>query len=231
MPGVPVKARTARTRGTRSCAACWASIPKSRTTGTEPATCALPISAWDGRASTSCGKAQKCCPRSKNCAIRTAGPSACTGSARRNPSAVTIPVRQSAGPLDPIVAKARTALRRMLEPVLTGEDRKSVVVACSGGPDSLALAATAAFVLPRLGARAGAVVVDHGLQAGSAAAAQTAAEECRALGLNPVTVITTAVDLGPGSGGLEAAARTARYSALREQQSVHAARALVPATT
>lgn len=140
---------------------------------------------------------------------------------------MTIPVRQSAGPLDPVVAKARTALRRMLEPVLTGDPDELVLVACSGGPDSLALAATAAFVVPRLGARAGAVIVDHGLQAGSAAAAQTAAKECRALGLNPVTVITTAVDPGPGSGGLEAAARTARYSALREQQSAHGARAIL----
>src|SRR5580698_10625723 len=42
------------------------------------------------------------------------------------------------------------------------------LVALSGGPDSLALAAAAAFEAPRAGWRAGAVVVDHGLQEGSA---------------------------------------------------------------
>src|SRR5260370_40290457 len=43
-----------------------------------------------------------------------------------------------------------------------------VLVACSGGPDSLALAAAVAFEAPKLGLRAGAITVDHGLQQGSA---------------------------------------------------------------
>ena len=63
-----------------------------------------------------------------------------------------------------------------------------VLVACSGGPDSLALAAATAFVAPRLGLRAGAVVVDHGLQDGSAEVALAAARTCRDLGLTPVEV-------------------------------------------
>lgn len=91
-----------------------------------------------------------------------------------------------------------------------------VLVACSGGADSLALAATTAFVAARLGLRAGAVVVDHAMQAGSAAVAQVAAEQCRSLGLDPVEVITTVVPTGPGHGGPEGAARTARYRALDE---------------
>ena len=86
-----------------------------------------------------------------------------------------------------------------------------VLVACSGGPDSLALAACAAFAVPRTGRRAGAVVVDHGLVAGSAQVAAWAADRCRALGLDPVLVVRVDVD---GPGGPEAAARAARYAAL-----------------
>src|SRR5215218_9455057 len=63
-----------------------------------------------------------------------------------------------------------------------------VLVALSGGADSLALAAATAFEAPRLGLRAGAVVVDHGLQAGSAEVAAAAAATARELGLEPVLV-------------------------------------------
>lgn len=86
-----------------------------------------------------------------------------------------------------------------------------ILVACSGGPDSLALAAATGFVAPRLGIRAGAVIVDHGLQEGSAQVAAEAARQCSALGLEPVLVRRVRVTK---SGGPEAAARTARYRAL-----------------
>ncbi|HLS04131.1 MAG TPA: tRNA lysidine(34) synthetase TilS [Actinomycetales bacterium] len=138
-----------------------------------------------------------------------------------------LPPRQSEGRLDQVIAKGRTAVRRMLEPVLAAHDDPLVLVACSGGPDSLALAATAAFVVPRLSARVGAVIVDHNLQSGSAAAAKSAARQCEELGLDPVTVVQTEVDLSPGSGGLEASARTARYAALRSQLRSHNAQAIL----
>ena len=86
-----------------------------------------------------------------------------------------------------------------------------MAVAVSGGADSLALAAAVAWVAPRIGLRAGAVTVDHGLQAGSADRAAAVAAACAALGLDPVAVETVAVGR---DGGPEAAARTARYSAL-----------------
>lgn len=89
-----------------------------------------------------------------------------------------------------------------------------VLVACSGGADSLALAAATAWVAPRHGLRAGAVVVDHGLQARSPAVAEAAAAACRGLGLDPVEVVAVSVRTGPGSGGPEAAARAARHDAL-----------------
>ena len=87
-----------------------------------------------------------------------------------------------------------------------------LLVACSGGPDSLALAEAASFFARRGDYRVGAVVVDHGLQAGSAEVAAEAAAKLGRMGLEPVQVRTVSV---PASGmGPEAAARTVRYAAL-----------------
>ncbi len=93
----------------------------------------------------------------------------------------------------------------------TTESGDLVLVALSGGPDSLALAAATAFEAPRAGLGAGAVIVDHGLQPGSADAAAHAARTATDLGLAPVLVRTVTVGT---DGGPEAAARTARYAAL-----------------
>ncbi len=85
-----------------------------------------------------------------------------------------------------------------------------VLVALSGGADSLALAAATAFEAGRRGIRAEAVVVDHGLQEGSDAVAATAARVAASLGL---TARVVAVHVGTADGP-EAAARRARYDAL-----------------
>lgn len=103
-------------------------------------------------------------------------------------------------------------------------DGALVLVACSGGPDSLALAAAAAWVGERKGFRAGAIVVDHGLQDGSAEVAQAAADACHALGLDPV--IIERVHVGT-AGGPEAAAREARYSALAAHANAMSAAAVL----
>ncbi|WP_427888230.1 tRNA lysidine(34) synthetase TilS [Kribbella sp. GL6] len=119
-------------------------------------------------------------------------------------------IAQRRGKLHPAVARTREAVRATLSELPKGT---TVLVACSGGTDSLALAAATAFEAPKLGLRAGAVVVDHGLQADSAHVAEVAADQCRSLGLDPVRVWV--VEVGT-EGGPEGAARTARYDALRD---------------
>ncbi|MBL1077334.1 tRNA lysidine(34) synthetase TilS [Nocardia sp. 2] len=82
-----------------------------------------------------------------------------------------------------------------------------VAVALSGGADSLALTATAVVEAEVVDA----LVVDHGLQEGSAAVAAAAAAAALRLGCRSARVLTVAVGR---AGGLEAAARRARYAAL-----------------
>ncbi|MGN9813316.1 tRNA lysidine(34) synthetase TilS [Micromonospora sp. BQ11] len=128
--------------------------------------------------------------------------------------------------LAPPVAAIRVAVRR----ALTGlSETGPVLVACSGGADSLALAAATAFVAPRLGRPAGVVTVDHGLQEGSAERAEAVAEWARGAGLAPVEVAR--VDVAGRPGGPEAAARDARYQALGEVAGRHRAAALLTGHT
>jgi tRNA(Ile)-lysidine synthase len=113
----------------------------------------------------------------------------------------------------PTVAAIRLAVRRVLHDILDAspDAHPLVLAACSGGADSMALAAALAFEAPRLGVRAGAVTVDHGLQAGSAGRAEEVAGRLRGLGLDPVDAVGVTVGR---QGGPEAAARDARYAAL-----------------
>jgi tRNA(Ile)-lysidine synthase len=110
----------------------------------------------------------------------------------------------------PAVAAARRAVRECLGGLAPDD---LILVACSGGADSLALAAAAAFEAPRAGLRAGGVVIDHGLQDGSAQIASRVAATMTGLGLDPALSIAVEVARPPRSGP-EAAARAARYSAL-----------------
>ncbi|MFC9937201.1 tRNA lysidine(34) synthetase TilS [Nocardiopsis alba] len=121
----------------------------------------------------------------------------------------------------PAVAAVRSAVRRVLRAL---PEDTTVLVACSGGADSLALAGALAFEAPRVGRTAGAVTVDHGLQEGSAERAESVAGTLRGLGLAPVMVETVRVT---GAGGPEAAARRARYRALNAAARAHAPAAVL----
>ncbi len=121
----------------------------------------------------------------------------------------------------PAVAACRVAVRRALADLDPGT---VVLVACSGGADSLSLAAAVAFEAPKVGVQAVAVVIDHRLQEGSDAVAAAAAQNCVGLGLVTETVTVT---VRPDGAGLEAAARAARYAALDEVATRRAAAAVL----
>ncbi len=106
----------------------------------------------------------------------------------------------------PAVAAVRRAVRTALATV-----DGPVLVACSGGADSIARFDPGGAGAVRRGVACGLITVDHGLRDGSAERAQAVAAWGYELGLNPVTSV--AVEVGR-AGGTEAAARVARYAAL-----------------
>ncbi|WP_253887690.1 tRNA lysidine(34) synthetase TilS [Actinokineospora diospyrosa] len=107
------------------------------------------------------------------------------------------------------MADIRRAVRDLFD---EAQPEGRVAVAVSGGADSLALAAAATYVSHKAGLTVTGLIVDHRLQTGSADTAARAAEQLATLGLDDVRVLPVTVD---GKGGLEAAARRARYAALR----------------
>lgn len=140
----------------------------------------------------------------------------------------------------PAVAAIRLAVRRVLHDVLNDIPAHAlaashggahelpptplVLVACSGGADSMALASALAFEAPKLGVRAGGITIDHGLQGGSDLRASEVVGRLDALRLDPVEAVTVTVG---HDGGPEAAARDARYAALDEAAERHGAAAVL----
>jgi len=113
--------------------------------------------------------------------------------------------------LDPAVAAVRLAVRRALADLGPGD---TVLVACSGGADSLALLAATIFEARKPALRVIAATVDHGLQEGSADRASALVGQMAAMGADETAsahVVVQADGLGP-----EAAARRARYDMLDE---------------
>ncbi len=98
-----------------------------------------------------------------------------------------------------------------------------VVVAFSGGADSVALLALAAGA----GLEPLAVHVDHGLRAGSAAEAEAAVATAEGLGTR---IVVVEVDVGAGPN-LEARARAARYRALEGVRAAEGATAVLTGHT
>jgi tRNA(Ile)-lysidine synthase len=130
--------------------------------------------------------------------------------------------RQELGPAGLKVAQAvRGVLRDVVSEGLPAgrsvapRPVQRILVGVSGGADSLALAAGAAWCGRRVEELAGlpvsAIVVDHGLQEGSAGVAARAAAQVESLGV-PAEVVQ--VEVTERGDGPEADARVARYRAL-----------------
>lgn len=120
--------------------------------------------------------------------------------------------------LHPAVALCRRGVRGALRGLEPGD---AVLVACSGGADSLALASAAVFEGRRLGLRVIGATVDHGLQPGSAQQARRVVAQLTDLGV--AETVTVRVTVRASGDGPEAAARRARYDALEEVRSRHGA--------
>ncbi|MCX6447902.1 MAG: tRNA lysidine(34) synthetase TilS [Actinobacteria bacterium] len=102
----------------------------------------------------------------------------------------------------------RSTVRPFLENLTAGD---SAIVAVSGGADSLALAYALIKEAPNLAITLIAVTVDHQLQSGSADQAKKVQEQLKAMGYQEVIIEKVSV---VEKSGIEADARTARYSAL-----------------
>ncbi|MBE7325497.1 tRNA lysidine(34) synthetase TilS [Nocardioides sp. Y6] len=113
--------------------------------------------------------------------------------------------------LHPAVAAVRRGVRQCLADLPPADDRV-VLVACSGGADSLALLAATVFEARASGDRVVGVTVDHGLQEGSTDQARHTVAQMQALGADETFAVSVTVE-GAGQGP-EAAARQARYAVL-----------------
>ena len=126
------------------------------------------------------------------------------------------------------MADARRAVRKCLQRHKSSvPDGATFLIAVSGGADSLALAWAAAFELPRHGYHPLAVIVDHQLQEGSDDVAQRARAVVEEFGLE-AEVVRVSVS---GDGGVENAAREARYEALGTHANTHGAEGVMLAHT
>ena len=88
-----------------------------------------------------------------------------------------------------------------------------IAVGLSGGADSVALVRAAVHVGQELSLSVTAIVIDHQLQKSSHDVATRAVVMASELGCTQVVMIPVDVQSGPGSGGLESAARDARRTA------------------
>lgn len=118
--------------------------------------------------------------------------------------------------LHPSVAAVRRGVRRCLADLAGAVDGSPgvVVVACSGGADSLALLAATVEEGHRTGWHVAGVTVDHGLQESSGEQAERVVTQMAELGADQTVAVRVTVEaagLGP-----EAAARQARYAVLDE---------------
>jgi tRNA(Ile)-lysidine synthase len=116
---------------------------------------------------------------------------------------------------DSAMVAVRNAVRRELAQSSAGD---RIILACSGGADSLALSYATAregekFALSLIG-----VTIDHQLQPGSRLQAERVIAQLHEMGIDKTEIRTVNVDV---TDGVEASARRARYSALDEAAVTH----------
>lgn len=116
----------------------------------------------------------------------------------------------AAGPADPLTDEEA---RARLAPLVAELGRQGLVLAVSGGPDSVALMRLCAPLARAAGAAVTVATIDHGLRPGSAAEAGTVAGWAAACGLPHAT--RAWIGEKPARG-LQDAAREARYALLAE---------------
>lgn len=109
-----------------------------------------------------------------------------------------------------LITLTRAALREVRDPPLIARGAR-VLVAVSGGPDSMALLHVLALLRARHAFGLFAHGVDHGLRPSASAELDLAGDLARSL---DVPFSRSRVSLGPG-GNLQARARTVRWEALR----------------
>lgn len=106
------------------------------------------------------------------------------------------------------LVELRSAVRPHLEKLAAGDN---VLIAVSGGADSLALAAAVLAESKELLINAIAVTIDHQLQSGSGDQAMRVSTQMKEIGYQDVIIEKVVVEQ---SSGIESGARTARYAAL-----------------
>lgn len=113
--------------------------------------------------------------------------------------------------LHPAVAAVRQCVRRPLADLPPGA---TVLVACSGGADSLALLSATVFEARRPGVRVVGATVDHAMQDDSAERAAAVVAQMARIGADET--VSARVEVAAEGMGPEAAARAARYAVLTE---------------
>ncbi|MSX25800.1 MAG: tRNA lysidine(34) synthetase TilS [Actinobacteria bacterium] len=106
---------------------------------------------------------------------------------------------------------ARRVVRNALAHFEPGD---RILLAVSGGADSLLLAAATNLEANKVGIQLSALVVDHQLQNGSGEVALGAQKKLIELGITEAKISQVEVSSNVSNGGTEAAARRARYEAL-----------------
>ncbi len=106
------------------------------------------------------------------------------------------------------MVEIRSAVRSELAKCAAGD---SVIVACSGGADSLALSYAVAKEAEKLAVKVVGITIDHRLQSGSGNQAESVIEEFRSMGITVSEIIPVTVEV---TDGMEASARRVRYQAL-----------------